>query len=55
MYLSGIIRAGALLDLGGQLGLLSPNPGAGAVIPEPITLGAPKWFKGVNWSSLMSC
>lgn len=23
--------------------------------PEPMTQGVPKWFKAVNWSSIISC
>lgn len=42
MYLSGIVKAGALLDLGGHLGLLSPNPGGWGYDPRAYDTRSPQ-------------
>lgn len=40
---------------GGSWDYRLPTWEAGAVTPEPITLGALKWLKAVSWSSSISC
>lgn len=54
IYLSGLAKAGAPLGPREVARIAAPRPGAGAVILEPVTLGALTRFKAVTWSRIIS-